>query len=188
MSNDFIDPDGMMGGPDEQTGGNFAVLPAGTYPGVIVECEREKTKAGAVMARVRIEFEGPDGEKSSVYENIVFQKNCEWKLHAFMNATGMKQPKTPGRFNWHPQGLRVVAKLKVSQYEDKNGEKRDKNEIASYVDPQDGARELAKQSTKPKSDLPSTPAQSPRKAANPTTEPAMAGAAVAQDDDDDLTF
>lgn len=123
----------------KEDGQDFSPLPQGEYAFRVLKMDRTKASTGANMAKLELEVQG-DGRTAKVYDNLVLQDNCEWKLSQFFRAIGQKKHGQSFRMDWNRvPGARGRVRLKVEEYEvqkgEHKGEKRQRNAVDSYLDP-----------------------------------------------------
>jgi len=63
----------------------FVVLADGDYPFTILEMNAiTRSASGNEMMPIKLEFSGPDGEKATVHEYLVFTPNAAFKINQFL--------------------------------------------------------------------------------------------------------
>lgn len=81
MAQDFAS-DFTSGEPVES---QFTVLEDGDYPFSILEMNAiTRSASGNDMMPLKLEFSGPDGEKATVYEYLVFTEKAAFKINQFL--------------------------------------------------------------------------------------------------------
>lgn len=116
----------------------FSVFPKGEYDFTTIEInEFEVSKAGNDMLPLKLEFVDENGNKSNVFENLVFTEKAIFKINQYLASLGVP---TGTRINWHDHDFYSYLKSKkgravlgVETYTDKSGKTREKNVVERFV-------------------------------------------------------
>lgn len=134
--------EGPIEKPNE--GGEFTVLPAGTYPFKVMKFERGRFEGSAKMgpcpkAIVTVEIDGGEAGSVSRAENLFLHEKCQGILSAFFRAIGHRKHGEPLVMNWSRViGARGTCKVGVREYDKKDGSgKAQANEVKAWLDPDD---------------------------------------------------
>jgi hypothetical protein len=68
---------------------NYAPIPEGHHNIKISNAEEDMSKAGSEMIKITCDVEGHPGK---LFERLIFQPNCVWKLLQVMDAVGLDTP------------------------------------------------------------------------------------------------
>lgn len=108
----------------------------GDYDYTVTKVEKTFTKNDSPMAKITIELKDENGDTTLVWDNLVIQKNCEWKLSQFFRSIGQKKHGERCRMDWSKvPGSSGRCKAIKTTYTNKNGDQVEKNEIDRYYDP-----------------------------------------------------
>ena len=126
----------------EKDGDNFAVLPEGEYEFEVTGFERqrymptEKSKIPACpMALLKIRV-GSGEQSTMVEEHLYLHSSSEWKLCQFFTAIGQRKRGERLIPNWRAvTGSKGRCKLVIREWTDRNGNKRQNNQISTYLEP-----------------------------------------------------
>lgn len=140
LTTDFISAE-----PEEFTN---SLLPKGEYPFTILEINAfEQSRAGNDMLPLKLEFTGPNGEKSTVYENLVFTEKAIFKINQFLAAVSV--PKGT-RINFRDDEFLKYLKTKtgraildIEEYKNRSDKMVKKNVITAFVYEGTSKREAA---------------------------------------------
>lgn len=121
--------------PEER---EFSVFPKGEYPFSILEInEFAESKAGNQKLPLKLEFKDDAGNKSNVFEDLVFTEKALFKINQFLASLSVP---VGTRINWHDHEFRKYlltktgrAILGVESYTDKNGKAREKNVVERFI-------------------------------------------------------
>lgn len=116
----------------------FSVFPKGEYDFTTIEInEFQVSKNGNDMLPLKLEFVDDNGNKSNVFENLVFTEKTLFKINQYLAALGV--PKGT-RINWRDAEFYKYLKSKkgravlgIETYKDKGGKDREKNVVVAYV-------------------------------------------------------
>lgn len=125
---------------EPEEGGNYAVLPKGEYSFHIVEINSmTQSRNHNPMLPIKLEFLGPQGTKTQVYENLVFTEAAAWKVKQFLKCVGGNNLEPGRRIDFEdPQFIAWLAKrtgkakLKIGHYT-KDGKEYEKNEVEAFT-------------------------------------------------------
>lgn len=121
--------------PEER---EFSVFPKGEYPFSILEInEFAESKAGNPKLPLKLEFKDDAGNKSNVFEDLVFTEKALFKINQFLASLAVP---VGTRINWHDHEFRKYlltktgrAILGIESYTDKSGKAREKNVVERFV-------------------------------------------------------
>ena len=122
---------------------SFTPLPAGEYEFEIVDLKRgrhEPTGNGKLppcpKATVTVRCYPNDEEPVDIQHNLFLHSRCEGMLCEFFRGIGQRKHGEPLRPNWNQViGSRGRCKVAVRAYTNKDGEKRETNDIKRFFDP-----------------------------------------------------
>jgi hypothetical protein len=137
----MADNNGAMGWDDaiEKDGDEYVILPEGDYIFTVTSFERGRFQGGdkipacnEAVLTLTIEH---DGEKVNIIDRLKLHKSLEWKLAAFFRAIGQKKHGERLVMDWTKvPGAEGRAHIKPRKYKDSNGEEKEINNIAKYID------------------------------------------------------
>lgn len=130
-----------LGWDDEITndGGSFVLLEEGDYNFRVTAFERGRFPGSAKIpacnkATLTLLVETYDGEASVKYDLIMYS-SLEWKISEFFRAIGQKKSGESFRPKWNQViGSVGRARFRPREYTDRNGEKRQANDVARFYD------------------------------------------------------
>lgn len=137
--------------PVDQDSLPFMTFPDGTRCTFeVVELEKTRTSDGRFpMAKITLmctanDEHGEEGQ-TKVYENLVLNTKCAWKLGEFFRAIGQRQHGERVVPNWDAvDGATGRATLAVEEWTDRHGDTRTSNRVKRFLDPEDvGTAEAA---------------------------------------------
>tara|TARA_R100000655_G_C2969002_1_gene190053 strand:- start:486 stop:1217 length:732 start_codon:yes stop_codon:yes gene_type:complete len=123
---------------------DFVIAPAGYYDFYVVKYEtQEYTDKNVNPHRTRkriivtIQFEFQD-EKIEIKEYFPLKKSMEWKFCQFFKCIGDRKHGEPLVMDWQNcTGKRGKVKIKIDDWENKNGDVLQSNKVDKYIDPAD---------------------------------------------------
>lgn len=130
--NDPIENDG--------NGGSFILLPEGNYPFEVVNLERRRFAGGAKLppcnqATLTISLNGGD---ATVLHNLYLHTKTEGLLCAFFRAIGARKHGQSYAMDWGiVRGKTGMCHVRIRKWTGRDGEGRESNEIAYFIDPDD---------------------------------------------------
>ena len=114
----------------------------GDYDYRVTNVEKTFTKKDSPMAKLTLEISDEDGNTTLVWDNLVIQKNCEWKLSQFFRSIGQKKHGERCRMDWSKVNQSTGrCKIIKTTYTNKDGQEVEKNEIDRYYDPPETKKE-----------------------------------------------
>lgn len=122
-------------------GSDFTLLPEGVYPFTVTKFERGRSKGSdklppCNMAILTLKVTAPNGDTTTITDQLVLHTKMEWKLCAFFRALGLKKHDEPLRMNWQAvPGASGRCKVIVEKWTGRNGEEKESNRIDKYLDP-----------------------------------------------------
>ena len=125
----------------ENDGGEFTLLPEGTYPFTVLSFERGEFPGSEKMpackkAVLTIRIDGGTLGATDVTENLFLHSRAEWKLCQFFTAIGQRQHGEQLRMDWSKvPGSRGLCEVGVREYRNKDGEQKKSNQITKYLEP-----------------------------------------------------
>lgn len=139
--------DRVLGWDDEianDSAGQETVFPPGTYPFEIVNLKRgqHQPKANGKLpacpkAEITVRIRDTAGEETDINNNLFLHSRCEGILCSFFLAIGHRKHGEPLRPDWSRViGSRGYCKVSVRDYVSNDGEKRQANDIKSFLDPE----------------------------------------------------
>lgn len=136
-------------------GGDFVLLPAGTYPFVVEGFERARHPGSAKLppcnkAVLSLRVAADDGSSTVIKHNLFLHSKTEGLLSAFFVALGMKKHGEPLRMNWPGTiGRRGMCQVAVRSWTGDDGQERQSNEIKKFLDPAEQPRQTAMPQAQP---------------------------------------
>ena len=119
----------------------FTLLEEGDYNFEIQDLNKTYASSGAPMAVLTVKVFN-DTSSSTLRENLVLQRNCEWKLSEFFRSIGQKKHGEPLKMDWSKvKGATGRCKVVRGTFTGRDGQERDKNEINKFYDPAPSATE-----------------------------------------------
>lgn len=140
-----IDPRSFLVEEPEER--DFTLLPNGEYPWRIVEINAMTTArtSGNPMIPIKFEFHDADGNKTTVYENLVFSEAAAWKVNQFLKSANGGTVDKGRRVNFEDRDFLKwlasrtgTAKLGTERVNGKTKE-YDRNKIEAFTWPKDGS-------------------------------------------------
>lgn len=123
----------------EKDGDEYIVLPEGDYPFKVVSFERGRFQGGEKIpacpeAVLTLEVEY-NGETVRVVDRLKLHKSLEWKLASFFRSIGLKKHGERLVMDWSKvPGAEGRGHFKPRKYKNDNGEEREANNLAKYLD------------------------------------------------------
>ena len=121
---------------------DFVKLPEGVYPITITKMEKKQYEGGAKMeacpvADLTIEARGKEGV--SVFNTRLFlHTRSEGRLTAFFTCIGQRRPGEEYTMDWNKvEGSNGWAKLKIREFDTRNGNHVTTNDVARWLAPDD---------------------------------------------------
>ena len=132
----------------------FAVLPENTVVDfAVVGFERATTAKGDNMAKLSLLCETKDGLTSTLRENLVLLRRCEWRINQFFTCVGLRKHGDCSIPKWDMvKGSRGRAKLGVDKWQGRDGNMYDGNVIKEYLEPEEKPSTTSAQSHVPAND------------------------------------
>ena len=106
----------------------------------VTQMERGRSKGGGKipacnMATITMSVDAGDGKTATCRTNILLYRTLEWKVSQFFRSIGMKKDGERVKMDWN----RVVgavgrAHFKPRKYTDKDGNEKEANDIAYFID------------------------------------------------------
>lgn len=123
--------------------GAFEGVPPGTYPFEIVDLRRgqHQAKAGGKLpncpkAELKVRIRLPNGDQTDIGHNLFLHSRCEGMLCQFFLAIGHRKHGEPLRPDWsRVVGSQGWCKVTIRDWTNSNGDKRQSNDIKSFLDP-----------------------------------------------------
>ena len=118
---------------------DFVVLPEGRYRFKVIDVERRHYNGGAKLPPCdelyySMEFKDPNSNgKTIVNDHIYVLPKMLWKFKAFAGCVDEKPIENMGKFKDTLVGKEGDAELIVQDYENKNNEKKQRNNIKNYI-------------------------------------------------------
>jgi len=131
--------------------GGFEIIKPGIYTFRVKNLERERFDGSAKIpscprAKLTLEIMTNNGEKT-VVDRLLLSSNLQWKIFNFFESLGFEteqngKRKTP----WNEIiGKEGCLELGIREYTDKDGNKRESNEVKKYIDQEEAFFRLEKQ-------------------------------------------
>ena len=124
----------------QEDGQEFLVLEEGDYNFEVTNMERGRSKGGGKipacnMAAITMSVDAGDGRTATCRTNLLLYKTLEWKLSQFFRSIGMKKDGERVKMDWN----RVIgsvgrAHFKPRKYVNSEGEEREANDVAYFID------------------------------------------------------
>ena len=117
----------------------FKVIPPNTEVAfTVVEFERATTAKGDNMAKVSLLCETADGQRTTIKENLVLIRSCEWKINQLFRSVGLRKHGETSVPKWMElKGSSGRARLNVEKWIGKNGNTYEGNVIKNYLEPEE---------------------------------------------------
>lgn len=121
---------------------SFVLLPEGEYEFKVAKMERgqyqpsqnSKIREACPKADLELKIQSTQGE-ATIFESLILHSLSEWKISEFFIAIGQKKKGQPLTPNWaQVPGATGRAKIEVNKYTDKNGNERENNRVAEFVE------------------------------------------------------
>lgn len=125
----------------EKEGGDFIILPAGTYQFRIDSFTRGRFAGSEKMpacprAELDITIFSPEHGETTIKESLLLHTKTEWKLSEFFIPIGQKRTGEKVKMNWGMViGAQGTCELEVNKYTDKNGNQRENNRVKAFMEP-----------------------------------------------------
>lgn len=123
----------------ENDGAGFIILPEGDYNFTVMDFERGRFPGSAKIppcnkAVVTLGVVTPEG-LASVKTDLILARNMEWQLSSFFRCIGQKKHGQKLVMNWDTIiGSQGRAHFKPRAYTDRNGDERQANDVANFID------------------------------------------------------
>lgn len=144
MDAQHVDWDTPIGPEVEQS--EFAVLPDGTQCAFVVKkMEKDRSQAGAPMAKIELICTADDGRRAYVHENLTLSLKALFRVRQFGVAIGHIPPNKIGAIDWDGErGAGVLdatgrCVLTVEEWTRRSGEKTESNKVKVYLAPAETA-------------------------------------------------
>lgn len=113
------------------------LLEPGDYNFQVLDLEKTYASSGAPMAKLTIKVYDDENRATNVWDNLVLQRNCEWKLSQFFRSIGQKKRGERIDMDWTKvEGAKGRCKIDKTSYTNNKGNEVEKNEIVKYYDPE----------------------------------------------------
>lgn len=125
----------------EKEGGDFIVLPAGTYPFRVTKFTRGRFAGSDKMpacpkAELELTIFSQEHGEVTIFESLLLHTKTEWKLSEFFISIGQKRKGEKVQMNWQAViGSQGVCELEVNKYVNKNGKESENNRVEKYLEP-----------------------------------------------------
>lgn len=122
-------------------GGDFTLLPKGTYPFTVKSFERGEYAGGqklpaCKMAILTIEVDGGQLGTATLTHRLFLHSRCEGLLCAFFVAIGLRKHGEPLHMPWaQVPGKRGMCEVGVRTWQSRNGQDMESNEITRFLEP-----------------------------------------------------
>ena len=133
----------------------FTLLPEGVYPFTVKGFERGEHAGSDKIppckkAVLTIELDGGALGTTEITENLFLHSRQEWKLCQFFTAIGQRKRGEQLRMNWgEVAGARGMAEVVINKYKNRDGEDRQNNRVAKYLEPDEGVARYTAQTEVP---------------------------------------
>ena len=123
----------------ENDGQEFVILPEGDYNFVVSNFERGRFPGSAKMqacnkASLTLQVETEDGV-ASIRTDLILNRLLEWRISAFFRCIGRKKHGEKLAMDWNNLiGARGRAHFKPRDYNDKDGNKKQANDVERFYD------------------------------------------------------
>ena len=132
---------GELGWDDvlENDGDEYVILPEGDYVFKVASFERGRYAGGEKLpacneAVLKLAVEH-DGQIVNITDKLKLHKSMEWKLASFFRAIGQKKHGEKLTMDWSKvPGAEGRAHFKPRHYKDQNGDEKEANNVAKYLD------------------------------------------------------
>ena len=112
------------------------ILEPGDYNFEVLELEKTYSSKGSPMAKLTLKVFDDVKKATNVWDNLILQRNCEWKLSQFFRSIGLKKRGERFYFDWSKvEGAKGRCKILKTTYTNAKGEEVEKNEIDRYYEP-----------------------------------------------------
>lgn len=139
-NNNMVDLGAEIGWEDEiSEESSFVLLEEGDYDFTVTSYERKRFPGSAKMCacnqvELRLEVGG-----IPLTDSLFLNKKAEWRISQFLISIGMKRKGVPCKPNWNAiPGSRGRCKVGIRTWTNKNGDRRQSNEIKEYYEPAPG--------------------------------------------------
>lgn len=115
----------------------ITLLEPGDYNFEVIDLEKTYSSTTNVpMAKLTLRVFDNEKNSTNVWDNLILQRNCEWKLSQFFRSIGLKKRGERFYFDWNKvEGAKGRCKIKKSTYTNAKGKEVEKNEIERYYEP-----------------------------------------------------
>lgn len=127
-------------------GPSFELLEAGYYPFRVKKLDKERFEGSAKMAscsRAKLTLEVNVGDhEASITDHIMLNTKTQWRVARFFECLGFTRD-DEGRMQMHWNDVEDKEgwlKIKVREYTDKNGNKKQTNDVDEYCRPKDAEK------------------------------------------------
>ena len=124
----------------ESDGTDFTPLPPGVYEFEVTDFERERHPGSENLppcykAALILTAFGEEGRTSRIFCDLFLHRKMEWKLAEFFRSIGQKRHGERFVPDWNTiTGKRGRALIKITEYTDRYGSIRTRNEIEKFID------------------------------------------------------
>lgn len=127
-------------------GPSFELLEAGYYPFRVKKLDKERFEGSAKMAscsRAKLTLEVNVGDhEATITDRIMLNTKTQWRVARFFECLGFTRD-DEGRMQMHWNDVEDKEgwlKIKVREYTDKNGNKKQTNDVDEYCRPKDAEK------------------------------------------------
>lgn len=127
-------------------GPSFELLEAGYYPFRVKKLDKERFEGSAKMAscsRAKLTLEVNVGDhEATITDHIMLNTKTQWRVARFFECLGFTRD-DEGRMQMHWNDVEDKEgwlKIKVREYTDKNGNKKQTNDVDEYCRPKDAEK------------------------------------------------
>lgn len=127
-------------------GPSFELLEAGYYPFRVKKLDKERFEGSAKMAscsRAKLTLEVNVGDhEATITDHIMLNTKTQWRVARFFECLGFTRD-DEGRMKMHWNDVEDKEgwlKIKVREYTDKNGNKKQTNDVDEYCRPKDAEK------------------------------------------------
>ena len=140
----------VLGWDDEITAEpmEWTPFPEGEYDFVVTKFERARYEPGphskmpaCPMAKIEIMVQESNTTNTrKIQNNLFLHSRTEWRIAEFFKSIGQKKEGEPFKPNWLMLiGSKGRVKVGIREYTDKNGNKRESNEVLNFLEPETSA-------------------------------------------------
>ena len=128
--------------PVDEGRGDFVTLPDGTECDFEVKkFERDRSRAGAPMAKLELICAADDGRRAYVHENLTLSPAAIFRVRRFGVAIGQLTPNELGKIDWDNAviGATGRCRLGVESWTRRDGSEAESNKVKEWLPPAAGA-------------------------------------------------